>query len=135
MRNRELLIALLAVAAACADPVSVDGYRRVPIPAIGTGSLGGTVTQPDIEGNPAPYPGISILLLSSPGPGAMAAIVGRTATDSTGSWEFTGLAAGTYGLVVNAPTSPSFNGADMYGIQVEAGFKTIVNVAAGRPSF
>ncbi len=135
MRNRKLLIAFLAVAAACADPVSIDGYRRVPIPAIGTGSLGGTVTQPDIEGNPAPFPGVSILLLSSPGPGAMAAILGRATTDATGSWEFTGLAAGGYGLAVNAPSSPSFDGADMYGIQVEAGFKTIVNVAAGRPSF
>lgn len=132
--HKKLLIALLALAAACADPVSVDGFRRVPIPAVGTGSLGGAVTQPDIEGNPAPFPGRTILLLSSPGPGAMAAILGRTTTDSTGSWEFTGLAAGTYGLVVDAPPSPSFNGADFYGIEVKAGFKTIVNVAAGRPS-
>ncbi len=135
MRNKKLLIALLAVTAACADPMSVDGFRRIPIPATGTGSLGGTVTQPDIEGNPAPFPGVSVLLLSSPGPGAMAAILGRTTTDSIGSWEFTGLAAGKYGLAVNAPSSPSFNGSDMYGIQVEAGFKTIVDIAAGRPSF
>jgi hypothetical protein len=135
MVRKQLLIALLVVAAACSNPLSVDGFHRIPIPNTGTGSLGGSVTQPDIEGNPAPFPGVSILLLSSPGPGAMAAILGRATTDSSGSWEFTGLAAGRYGLAVNAPSSPSFDGADMYGIQVEAGFKTIVNVAAGRPSF
>jgi hypothetical protein len=132
MRTK-LLIALLAVTAACSDPLSVDGFQRVPIPVVGAGSLGGTVTQPDIEGNPAPFPGRTILLLSNPGMGAMAAILGQTTTDSTGSWEFSGLAAGTYGLVVYAPPSPSFNGADFYGIEVKAGFKTIVNVAAGRP--
>jgi hypothetical protein len=133
--RRNLLFALLAITAACADPLSVDGFQRVPIPDKGTGSLGGTVTQPDIEGNPAPFPGRTIYLTSSPGMGAAAILLAQTTTDSTGSWVFSSLATGTYGLVVFAPPSPTFDGTDMYGIPVEAGFKTIVNVAAGRPSF
>lgn len=133
MRNAKLIAALLVVAAACSDPLAVDGFNRVPVPDVGTGRLGGTVTQPDIEGNPVPFPGISIYLLSSPGPGVMAAILGQTTTNSAGSWEFGGLTAGKYGLIVFAPTSPTFDGADIYGIEVKAGFKTIVNVAAGRP--
>ncbi|MFI5280794.1 MAG: carboxypeptidase-like regulatory domain-containing protein [Gemmatimonadales bacterium] len=132
--RKSLLFALLALTAACADPLSVDGFQRVPIPDKGTGSLGGTVTQPDIEGNPVPFPGRTIYLTSSPGMGAAAIIMAQTMTDSTGSWEFSGLVAGAYGLVVFAPPSPTFDGTDMYGIEVKVGFKTIVNVAAGRPS-
>jgi len=96
-----------------------------------TGSIAGIVTGPDVEGNPTPLHNVSLVVWTSPFPGAAGAIVGTGRTDASGHYVIAYLSPGDYMVAAVAPASYAFN-AGGTGVHVTTGNQAITNFVLTR---
>ena len=96
-----------------------------------TGSIAGTVTGPDIEGNPAPVPNAYVIVSHHVGMGALGAIAATTITDADGHYVIGWLHAGDYSIGVQAPGGYAYNQGGQ-AITVSTGQRTTTNFTLTR---
>ena len=128
MSRLEIAVLVLALGAATAcggSFASMTGTRTTAsggpqAPQQPTGMIKGSILGPDVEGNLVPVPGVSVVVFTVPGPGAMGAVVARRTTDALGEFAVDSLPAARYGVAVNPPAPFAFQGADLF-VAVAAG--------------
>ena len=98
-----------------------------------TGSIGGTVTAPDIEGHPAPLAGATVIVAHVAGPGALGAIAATTNTDAQGHFVVGWLHEGFYSMSIQPPLGSGLASwhAD-FQLQVTTGHRTVQDAGLER---